>query len=348
MNNMRITFFASHLKVSGGERVILTYANLLARRGHEVRVVVRSRHAWRRHIANLLCLPPRWIRDFKARIVRVAHFEEHAIPDGDIIVASPLYSVFLVQSYSRKKGIKFHLSQHDERLYHGTKEEADRAYRLPLKKIVVSTWLKEVFKKEYGQDAELLLNTIDRNLFSPVKAKRTDSSIRILLLHHEYAWKGTKEGVEVVGKLKERFPEVKLVLFGAREKHIDFPYDEYYHNLPQEKLAWLYSGSDIFLCPSWDEGFGLPSLEAMACKCAVVTYDNGGSRDFAFDGETALVARRRDINDLLQKLEMLVRDAVLRKKIAENGFQFVRQMPTWEEQAIKMETIFKQALQSNG
>ena len=82
----------------------------------------------------------------------------------------------------------------------------------------------------------------------------------------------------------------------------------------------------------------------MACMCAVVTYDNGGSRDFAFDGKTALVAKRRDVNDLAQKLEMLVHDKELREEIAENGYRFVQRMPTWEEQAAKMEQLFQKSI----
>jgi len=42
----------------------------------------------------------------------------------------------------------------------------------------------------------------------------------------------------------------------------------------------------------------MPAMEAMACGAALLTYDNGGCRDYARDGETALVARRRDVDDL--------------------------------------------------
>ena len=44
----------------------------------------------------------------------------------------------------------------------------------------------------------------------------------------------------------------------------------------------------------------MPSMEAMACDTALVTFDTGGCRDYARDGETALVARRRDVADLGQ------------------------------------------------
>ena len=66
----------------------------------------------------------------------------------------------------------------------------------------------------------------------------------------------------------------------------------------------------IYLCPSWDEGLGMPSMEAMACGSALVTYDNGGSRDYAHDGETALVAPRRDLPALVGALGRILEIAV--------------------------------------
>jgi glycosyltransferase involved in cell wall biosynthesis len=357
---MKINFLSPHLKISGGVRVLLVYANLLAKMGHDVRVIVQSRNWLRRRAANFLNFKPKWIRNLKIKILRVPDLDEANMSAGDIIVISDWKTALKIEHFPEKLGKKIHFIQHDERMYHGEKDDVDKAFRLPFKKIVVSSWLKEVIERDYGQEAELLLNSVDRNLFYPLSNARLDSrlrgndsgkggddkggreTVRILLLHHTYEWKGTKEGVEIVNKLKRKYPGVKLILFGARKEKIEFVCDEYYYDLPQERLAELYSGCDIFLCPSWDEGFGLPSLEAMACKCALVTYDNGGSRDYAFDGETALVAKRRDAVDLESKIEALVKDADLRRKIAGQGYQFVQKMPSWEEQAEKLEKIFKQ------
>ena len=344
---MNITFLLPHLKIAGGTRVLLIYANALAKRGHKVNVLVQSKKFIRRFLANLLHYKPRWISDFWARILRVPNFDETNIPDADLIIASAWQHALLIREYPDNKGIKVHFIQHDERLYHGDRKKVDESYRLPFKKIVVSSWLKEMIKREYGFEAELLLNTVDRNIFYPVEVKKEEDSVRILILDHDYEWKGTKEGVEVFKNIKKNYPNLKLIMFGARRKEIDLPCDEYYYNLPQKKLAWLYSSCHIFLCSSWDEGFGLPSLEAMASKCTVVTYDNGGCRDYAFDGQTAFVAKRRDMADLETKLELAVKDKVLRERIAENGYQFTQEMPTWEEQAEKLENIFKKALETN-
>ena len=83
----------------------------------------------------------------------------------------------------------------------------------------------------------------------------------------------------------------------------------------------------------------MPPQEAMACGVAVATYDNGGSRDFAFHERTALVAPRKDEAALEAQVERLVVDPALRKRLAAAGLDFVRRMPTWEEQADKLERL---------
>jgi glycosyltransferase involved in cell wall biosynthesis len=107
-------------------------------------------------------------------------------------------------------------------------------------------------------------------------------------------------------------------------------------------LKSIYSGCDIYLCPSWDEGLGMPSMEAMACGAALVTYDNGGCRDYARDGDTALVARRREIGDLARKLTRLARDEALRQRIAAAGEALVTTAFDWEVATRRIEAVFSE------
>lgn len=338
---MKIAFLAPHIRISGGLRIILGYASILSERGHDVTVYVQSTNPFRRTVANIFHLGyPTWVKNFHARVLRIPALSAEHIGDQDVIIATTWKTALALSNFPKEHGEQFFLLQHDEGLYHGEREVVDRSYGLDQKKIVVATWLKDLLREKYGQEAELLLNPIDREQFHPVPVPKRDD-VRVLLLDHTYEWKGTKEGIEIIESLKSKHPKLCLVGYGVRREIPDSPYDEYHYDLPQEKLAWLYSSCDIFLCPSWDEGFGLPSIEAMACKTAVVTYDNGGSRDFAFDGKTALVAPRKDKAVLQEKLEMLVRDPELRARIAERGYQFAQTLPTWDEQAMKFEQILK-------
>ena len=148
-----------------------------------------------------------------------------------------------------------------------------------------------------------------------------------------------EEGIEAFERVRARHPEAILVGFGVKAPKQPLPFAEFHENLPQERLAWLYSRCPIFLCPSWDEGLGMPSMEAMACGAALCTYDNGGCRDYAIDGRTAVVAPRRDLDALTRGLERLLEDAGLRRRVAREGQEFVRTRFDWERATARLEAI---------
>ena len=342
---MKITFLLPHLSVSGGVRIGLNYANLLSKKGHQVKVIVVSNTPWRRLLYNALNVGIPWIKNFSAEILRLKNLDETSIPDADAIVACGWESAGIMNGYPANKGLKFQFVMHDERLYHGPKEKVEITYRYPNKKIVISSWIKEMLERDFNIHSNLLITPVDHGLFYPVKTEKKDKDIKVLLLHHTYKWKGVDEGVKTVLKIKEKRPEIKLVLFGVHERRIDIPYDTYLYNISQSRLAFLYSSSDIFLCPSWFEGLGMPAMEAMACGCAVVTYDTGGSRDYAIDNKTAFVARNGNEEDLYHKLLLAVNNEDLRRGIAGEGHRFItNNIDTWEESVEKLENLFRAQL----
>ena len=85
---MKITFLCPHLRIAGGVRAILTYADRLAAGGHDVTVVVeakgRARALWR----SLTHAGPTWVKGFRARVVWVDRWRASALPEGDAIVAT--------------------------------------------------------------------------------------------------------------------------------------------------------------------------------------------------------------------------------------------------------------------
>jgi glycosyltransferase involved in cell wall biosynthesis len=85
----------------------------------------------------------------------------------------------------------------------------------------------------------------------------------------------------------------------------------------------------------------MPSMEAMACGAALVTYDNGGSRDYARDGETALVARRRNVDDLAARLAALTGDPEQRRRLAAAGLALVTGAFDWDRAVTRLEAILQ-------
>lgn len=321
-------------------RAILTYADRLAARGHAVTVVVPARSRWRAAWRALTRAGPEWIAAFRARVAWVPHWDAAALPDADVVLATAWQSAPLAAAAPPRCGAGFYLVQHYESLYHGAAAAVDATYRLPLHKIVISTWLADVMRERFASTAEVIVTPVDRELFHRVDVEVPPPRPRVLMLHHEYAWKGVADGLEAVARTRRHVRTLRLVGFGVKRPRFPLPYDEFHENPPQRRLAALYSGSDIYLCPSWDEGLGMPPMEAMACGAALVTYDNGGCRDYARDGETALVARRRDVDDLAEKLERVATDEALRSRLAAAGRTLVTTAFDWEDAVTRLETLF--------
>jgi len=321
-------------------RAILTYADRLAARGHDVEVIVpargRIRAAWRQWRGQ----GPAWMPGLRARVRWVGAWQAADLPEGDVLVATAWQSAAAVAAAPSRCGVKCYLVQHYESLYHGEAARVDATYRLPLHKIVISTWLATLMRERFASAAEVLVTPVDGALFHRVAVKPSTAGPRVLMLHHDYAWKGVAEGHAAVERARTRVPSLALVGFGVRPPRDAARYQEFHTDPPQASLAALYSGCDIYLCPSWDEGLGMPSMEAMACGAALVTFDNGGSRDYAFDGDTALVARRRDVDDLADKLALTAGDPVLRARIAAAGSAFVTSAFSWDRAVKEMESLF--------
>jgi len=336
---MRVTLLAPHLRIAGGVRAILTHADRLAGRGHEVSVVVPAHGRWRAWWRGRRLQVPSWMPELRARVRWVPSWAASHLPDGDAIMATAWQSAPAAAGAPPRCGRKLYLIQHYESLYHGEPARVDDTYRLPMRKVVISTWLAEIMRERFASPADLLVTPVDPALFHPVPRDPDDGRLRVLMLHHDYAWKGVADGLEAVAKVRPRHPELSLVGFGVKPPRGASPYDEFFENVAQERLAWLYSRCPIYLCPSWDEGLGMPPMEAMACGAALCTYDNGGCRDYALDGQTALVAPRRDVDGLARALDRLVEDAGLRDRLARAGQALVRTEFDWDRATARLETL---------
>lgn len=117
--------------------------------------------------------------------------------------------------------------------------------------------------------------------------------------------KGFPEALLIFKRFYERHPESLLYLHtlesdvtqGIDFKLLidsipDFPkhairfVDQFHYHigLPEEYLADVYNAADVLLHPSYNEGFGLPILEAQACGTPVVVNDNTSMRELCFAG----------------------------------------------------------------
>lgn len=86
--------------------------------------------------------------------------------------------------------------------------------------------------------------------------------------------------------------------------------------VPAEEVSALYTLADVFLLPSYTEGFPRVLLEAMAFGRPVVSTDAGGIRDILPESQQPFVSDRRDSAALARNLITLLADDDLAARLA--------------------------------
>ena len=92
----------------------------------------------------------------------------------------------------------------------------------------------------------------------------------------------------------------------------------------------IYRAHDIFVSPTYGEGFSNTILEAMASGLANLSCFAVGVNDCLRDGENGLLVEPGDIPGQADRLQRLIEDDGLRRRIARAGLDECRRVYSWE------------------
>ncbi len=207
--------------------------------------------------------------------------------------------------------------------------KAQFVYRYLFKKADVTVFLAEVIKHQIGQTFEIKNPGV---IFNPclvplnhTKCILVKKEPIILFAGTITEKKGTNDLILAFGKIAKKYPEWKLVLAGNGEieesKQLTLKLD-----IPNQVVftGWvtgvikneLFNKAEIFCLPSYTEGFPMAVLDAWAFGIPVVTTPVGGLPDVLLHGENSMVFQPGDINELADKLEILIGNPALRNKLS--------------------------------
>ena len=96
-------------------------------------------------------------------------------------------------------------------------------------------------------------------------------------------------------------------------------------------IAEAYRSRAILAVPSSYEGFGIVYLEAMTHGCIPIAGSDGGARDVITDGENGFLVSPGGITDLAERMERILRDPAVRKRMSEAALRRAAEFPTWSE-----------------
>lgn len=335
-DKLEITYIMVWTKVCGGSKIILEYANRLAKKGHKINIVTYDEY-------------PDWYElSDKINFVKVPENEdiEKYIPNSDVVV--PTSWKCIRKAIKANKGPVAFFEQGGSHLF-----EIDRLSEIKRKVVydrmqlppfiyTVSKYSAEKIEEIYGKSSSIIYNALESKIFYPREKEREEKEISITIVGSEdFKFKNVGEVLEVIRELKEKY-QIKLNWITQTEPKINIEEGKNAIVNPEQKIIGdVLRNTDIYICNSEYESFGLPTLEAMTCGATVITTDTGGMRDFVIDRENALVIKHHNKEDMKEKIEMLINDKNLMHNIAQKGIITASKF-NWNNTILSMEKYFRE------
>lgn len=304
---MHITFVLPGANLSGGIRVIAIYAEKLAQRGHQVLVV----HPWPpepklRDKVRCLVRGQGWPvphdrrpthfdgRPVERKILDGArHLTDADVPDADVVVATWWETAEWIEPLSSRKGVKVFFAQGYEVFDWLPIERVKATWAKPMHKIVVSQWLAKVARDEYGDhEVALVPNAVDTQQFNaPVRGKQAIPTVG--LLYGTESIKGADVAFRAFELAQREHPGLRLRVFGSdlpRRGELPAVGTHFELRPAQHRLREIYGGCDAWLFASRNDGFGLPLVEAMACRTPIIATPTGAAPELTQAGGGLMVS----------------------------------------------------------
>jgi glycosyltransferase involved in cell wall biosynthesis len=358
---MKINFILANADMSGGTRVIVTQARELIARGHDVRAFSTppSRPGLRGTVRSLLhgkgwpknrSLGRSFFDGSNVPHTVMPKFRpivDRDLPDADVVVATWWQTAPWVWRLGPAKGAKAFFLQHHE-AWGGDPDAVDRAWRLPIHKIVISRWLEQIARDNFGDtDVSYVPNSVDMNLFNaPPRSRQPTPTIGFV---YSTIWfKGPGVALKALERVRQEMPNAQIVAFGTTppRDYYPLPPGTKYTILPEQTaIKDIYAQCDVWLCASRSEGFYLPMLEAMACRCPVVSTKVGGPIDNIREGENGFLVDVEDHDGLARRLIDVLRLSDQEWQKMSDAAYATACRYTWQDAAGLMEAALERAIE---
>lgn len=321
--------------ISGGTLVLFRYVNWLVELGVDVAVYSNSE-------------PPDWTT-IKGRFYHIPDPEERysAIEEPVVIVYSVLELPLLLRFAKTKDKSIIHLCQgiEDFHYYNPSENGIDVTlpifqvfHSLPVGRLVVSSHLQRYFEYKYKQQCYTIINGINTSIYIPRSTHSPSLKGVVTIMvsgNPEHPLKGIKNVVDAMLLIAQKMPDTRFHIINVCGANA-LPYDDIsiysINNLtyslhcgltPKEMLAFYHS-ADIFVNASWYEGFGIPTLEAMACGVPVIQVKNYGLDGIVEDGVNCLLVSYSSSEEIAVGIERLLTNNDIYQDLVKNGIETAR------------------------
>ena len=315
---MKVAFYRHSLLNRGGDKMVVTYANYLADRGHDVSIYVNIKDA-------LLYVNPS-VRIIKIPIKGVLGTIAWAISsriDADIVISDIVVLSGLLRFFGKKGTIYF--SQGND-VYHYKNRFIQVLIKLFYKLslggfhvpcIVVSQKLA-IEMSQFGRDVAMVPNGIDPAEFEPDDGEKSlkDEGVVLIFNRPDYS-KGIDIGLKALKSAKTCFAALEVWVIGEKLLSMDL-IDRNLGYLDASGVKDILRKISILLYPSRHEGFPLLVLECLASGKPVVTTK---AVSWLTHLKTAWVSEVDDVDALRKGILSVLLDMILYKELRFNGLR---------------------------
>ena len=316
---MRVGFLLPGLRPSGGMGVVLDHARRLQATGRfDAELIVTGGDD--SLPAEISGVPVRGLDDAgsQAYDLAVATWWETAAALYDVAAARRCVLLQSIEHRFYEEGGLF------ERI------GAASVLGLPVDFIAVAGWMRDLVA-ELRPDAacEVVLNGIDKSVFSPRSRPPAAGPLRVLVEGQPSLWfKGVQDAVRAVRGMHEPARLTVACLDPTQAAGLDA--DAVVGGLAPEGMAELYAETDVLVKLARVEGLGLAPLEAfhVGVPCVLTPYT--GHEEYARHGENALLVGFDDGPGTSAALDRLARDRDLLLRLGEGALATASAWPSAE------------------
>jgi len=343
---MKVSFVLPSGGRAGGVRSTVILADGLLKRGYDVRLLCRSMpissKAWLKQYAkNILhkicCYHNDWVKDFQGAVESYIDINQIEFSKGEIVVAVGSMVVGDVYALNAEV-VKL---RHCRGFSSYNPELMKAAWGGDMPTISVSSTLVPQLEKYSGQKVlGVVPNGKELDLYYNEGRVRDG----VGTIYYEHPNKCPADTLTVLKKVKEKWPQLRIYVFGTPRRPSCIPKGSYFRYPSIDKIREIYNRTKVWVLTSRDEGLPGPVLEAMACGSVVVSTDNLGSLEVVKNNENGMLVPLGDIDSFIDKIEYLLENEEERFRLANNAYSTVKGF-TWESALDAIEIMLKRLTQ---
>jgi len=275
-----------------------------------------------------------------------------ALPDG-------YAGMLLAQKYKKPLIVTIHGQDLQRTVFRGAayKQALREVFAAAHKVIVVSEKLKRVAEEQFDMDKAIVVHNgvslekilRDDQVFIYKQGKRVLLSVSNLI-----QTKGIDLNIRAVSRLINKYPNLHYIVVGSgplKTALLQLSYKlglankvKFIGRVSHQDVMKYMAGCEVFVLPSWQEGFGVVYIEAMAHGKPVIACRGEGPEDFIEHGRTGLLVEPQDVDSLVEALDFLLSHPKEAKAMGKRAQEVVLRYYTWEGNAAKTIEIYKEVL----